>query len=143
MFLPTSRNLNFMITIIKKLLDLLSSKEKFKLLSLFITQVILAFFEMAGIASIMPFMAVVASPNVIQKNWWLKSINNLLQFNHTRDFLFFLGIVVLALMIFNNLGKALMTWMTLSYDNNLNYKLAKRLLTSYITQPYAFKQKYG
>ena len=127
-----------MITIIKKLLNLLSSKEKFKLLLLFITQVILAFFEMAGIASIMPFMAVVTNPNVIQKNWWLKSVNNLLQFNNTRDFLFFLGIVVLALMIFNNLAKALMTWMTLSYDNNLNYKLAKRLLTSYITQPYAF-----
>ena len=127
-----------MITIIKKLLNLLSSKEKFKLLLLFITQVILAFFEMAGIASIMPFMAVVTNPNVIQKNWWLKSVNNLLQFNNTRDFLFFLGIVVLALMIFNNLAKALMTWMTLSYENNLNYKLAKRLLAAYMTQPYAF-----
>ena len=127
-----------MITIIKKLLDLLSSKEKLRLFLLFIAQVILAFFEMAGIASIMPFMAVVAKPDVIQKNWWLKNINNVLQFNDTQDFLFFLGIVVLALMIFNNLAKALMTWMTLSYENNLNYKLAKRLLASYMTQPYAF-----
>lgn len=95
-------------------------------------------FEMAGIASIMPFMAVVANPDVIHTNRWLKLAYDLCGFTSLQNFLFFLGMLVFGLLVFGNIFKALTTWATLRYDNRLNYALARRLLASYLLRPYEF-----
>ena len=57
---------------LRKMFDLLSPSERRYLYLLFLAQLFLAFVETAGIASIMPFMAVVANPDVIQNNNLLK-----------------------------------------------------------------------
>ena len=51
-----------MFAIIRKILDLLSARERLQLYLLFISLAVMACIEMVGIASIMPFMAVVARP---------------------------------------------------------------------------------
>lgn len=127
-----------MFNIIRKILDLLSAREKYQLYLIFSGLVIKAFIEMAGIASIMPFMAVISSPNVINTNRWLKQAYDFLGFTSLQRFLFLLGLLLLGLMVFSNLFKALMTWMTLRYDNRLNYTLARRLLAQYLARPYDF-----
>jgi ABC-type bacteriocin/lantibiotic exporter with double-glycine peptidase domain len=127
-----------MFTIIGKLFDLLSSKEKVQLYFIFAALVGLAIIEMAGIASIMPFMAVVARPEVVESNRWLKQTYDFLGFSSPKSFLSFLGLLVLGLLIFSNLFKALAAWLTLRYDNRLNYMLARRLLAQYLARPYAF-----
>ncbi|MFZ1987204.1 MAG: ABC transporter ATP-binding protein [Desulfatitalea sp.] len=105
---------------------------------LFLLQVAVACIEMAGIASIMPFMAVVANPNMIQTNRWLKQAYEYLKFDTLQSFLFFLGVLLLGLMVLSNLSKALLSWTTLKFDNGLNYKLARKLLSSYLARPYEF-----
>ncbi|NLC71724.1 MAG: ABC transporter ATP-binding protein [Desulfuromonadaceae bacterium] len=98
----------------------------------------MAFLDMAGIASIMPFMAVVANPDVIQTNRWLKQAYDFFGFTSSHDFLFFLGSVVLGMMIFSNLAKFLVGWLALRFDNGINYSLARRLLAAYLARPYDF-----
>jgi ABC-type multidrug transport system fused ATPase/permease subunit len=127
-----------MFIVVRKLFKLLSPRERFQLILLFVAQVGVAGLEMAGVASIMPFMAVVTNPSIIQKNHWLEKIHVFFQFTTQHEFLLFLGIVVMSLMIFSNLSKAIMTWLTLAYDNRLNYMLSRRLLASYLGQPYEF-----
>jgi ATP-binding cassette, subfamily B, bacterial PglK len=127
-----------MLNVIRKLFDLLTTKEKTHLLFLLVALIFLAFIEMAGIASIMPFMAVVANPQVIETHRWLSMVHDFLGFSNDRDFLLFLGILVLSLLVFSNFFKALMAWLTLRFDNNLNYKLAERLLGKYLARPYVF-----
>ncbi|KAB0668521.1 ABC transporter ATP-binding protein [Oryzomonas sagensis] len=127
-----------MLVTIRKMFDLLSKREKIQLYVQFVALVSMAFVEMAGIASILPFMAVVANPGVIRTNRWLKHAYDFFQFSSLQSFLFFLGIVVLGLMVFSNLFKALTTWLTLRYDNRLNYNLARRLLAAYLSRPYEF-----
>ena len=127
-----------MFNVIGKLFDLLSSREKTHLCLLFAAMVVMAGVEMAGIASIMPFMAVVANPQVIETNRWLKLVYAFIGFDNGRDFLFFLGMLVLGLLVFSNLFKALMTWLSLRYDNRLNFMLAQRLLGKYMGRPYVF-----
>ncbi|NLX18333.1 MAG: ABC transporter ATP-binding protein [Desulfobulbus sp.] len=100
--------------------------------------VVLAVIEMAGIASIMPFIAVVASPGIIEENRWLNWAYNLLGFTSREGFLFFLGMLVLGMLLFSNLFKAFTTWATLRFDNELYYTLSRRLLARYIAQPYVF-----
>lgn len=125
-----------MLALIPKLRDLLSPRERMSLFLLFLGQAGVATLEMAGIASIMPFIAVVASPDVIQNNEWLKLAYDFFRFSSLQSFLFFLGILVLGLLVFGNLFKALTTWAMLKYENQINYELARRILSSYLMRPY-------
>jgi ABC-type bacteriocin/lantibiotic exporter with double-glycine peptidase domain len=93
---------------------------------------------MFGIAAVMPFMAVVSNPDVIRANRWLRSAYQLFPFDTIQNFLFFLGTVLLALLVCSNLLKALTVWLTLRYGNRFNYVLSRRLLAHYLTRPYSF-----
>jgi ABC-type bacteriocin/lantibiotic exporter with double-glycine peptidase domain len=93
---------------------------------------------MLGIASIMPFMAVVSNPDVIETNKWLNQAFVFFKFSNVKNFLISLGIILLCFIIASNLLKALTTWWTLKYDNRLNYVLARRLLAQYLARPYAY-----
>ena len=130
--------IDFMVTVIRKILDLLSSQEKFFLSLQFVLLIGMACIEMAGIASILPFMAVVSHPDLIRTNRWLVDGYNFLGFSSTPSFLLFFGLMVLGIMICSNLFKTLYTWVSLKYDNKLYYNLARRLLASYMARPYEF-----
>lgn len=127
-----------MFIVINKILSILSPKERTYLYLLFLALVCLAGIELLGVASIMPFMAVVANTDVIYTNRWLKLTYDFFGFTNLQGFLFFLGMIVLGLLVFSNLFKALTTYWTLKHDNGLNCMLARRLLTSYLTRPYEF-----
>ena len=127
-----------MLTSAKKLLDLLSAREKTHLYFIVASQIGLAFIDMVGVASVMPFIALVSSPDVLQTNRWLKLAYEFFRFTSPQSFLVLLGLVVFGLLVFSNLFKALTTWLTLKYDNQLNYTLARRLLAQYMARPYTF-----
>ena len=124
--------------VIHKLLDLLTARDRWQLLVLLVTMIVVAAVEMAGIASVMPFMAVVTNPDVIHTNRWLSTLFEGLGFSSETSFLRFLGIMVVSLLIFSNVLKAANTWLTLRYQNKLNYVLAQRLLARYMSRPYGF-----
>src|SRR5690606_28754701 len=59
-------------------------------------------------------------------------------FQGEETFLTFVGVFVLGLLVVNNTGKALSTWLMLRYQNRLAHTLARRLLASYMVRPYSF-----
>ncbi|ADI84799.1 ABC transporter ATP-binding protein [Geobacter sulfurreducens] len=126
------------MSIIGKVYKLLSLREKKKIYIQFILLFLMACFDMLGIASILPFMAVVSNPDIIQSNRWINMVYNFVDFDNNQLFLFSLGLVVLALLVVNNAIKVLYTWISLKYDNTLNFNLSKRLLASYMERPYEF-----
>jgi len=124
--------------IARKLFVLLSPRERQMLYLLFGATIIAAIIDVAGIVSIMPFMAMVANPDIIQTNRWLYWAYTFFHFTTPSRFLFSLGILVLGLLILNNLFKALFAWMQLRYGYMREYSLSRRLLTRYLSQPYIF-----
>jgi ATP-binding cassette, subfamily B, bacterial PglK len=127
-----------MLQTIRRMLTLLNPRERRLLALQFAMLVAIAFIDLLGIASILPFMAVVSKPEVIHTNQWLVRVHDLLGFNDTQTFLVFLGSMVLGLLVLGNVVKAIYTWYSLRYDNALNYHLASRLLASYMARPYEF-----
>lgn len=123
---------------LNKLLKIISPKEKLHLCMLIFCFIFMGIIEMVGVASILPFMAVVTNPDIIETNHWLNFIFNFLRFSDNQNFLVFLGVVVLVLLVVTNLFKALLTWATLRFDNNLNVKIGCRLLGDYLSRPYEF-----
>ncbi|MCL4779097.1 MAG: ABC transporter ATP-binding protein/permease [Gammaproteobacteria bacterium] len=124
--------------VLRQLLDLLTADERRQGLLLLMSMVLVAAVETAGIASIMPFMAVVSSPELIETNRWLKALYDGLAFESQTAFLRFLGIVVVAFLFFSTLLKAGNNWLVLRFDNKINYVLARRLLARYMSRPYEF-----
>jgi ABC-type bacteriocin/lantibiotic exporter with double-glycine peptidase domain len=124
------------VTLPKKVLALLSPAECRRAYGLLGMILVMAFLDVVGVASIMPFMAVLANPGVVQTNPYLAAVYSGLGFTQPERFLFFLGLVVFAALVFSIGFKALTTWALLHFTQMRNYSLGQRLVAGYLHQPY-------
>jgi ABC-type multidrug transport system fused ATPase/permease subunit len=123
---------------LRKLLAVMDRRDRLELWLLLVVMIVVAFVEMAGVASIMPFMAVVANPEVIHTNRLLSTAYEGLGFDSERVFLIFTGLLAFGLLVFSNVVKAASYWLAQRYDNRLYCTLARRLLSNYMARPYVF-----
>ena len=126
---------------LKKFLALLTPHER-KSAGLLMGMVLLmAFLDMLGVASILPFMAVLANPELVQTNVVL---NNAFQaagalgIHTTEQFLFALGVLVFVLLITSLAFKALTTYAQTRLALMREYSIGKRLVEGYLHQPYSW-----
>ncbi len=97
-----------------------------------------AILQVAGIASVLPFLTLVANPDIIERNRWLHWAYQTFGFTtHTR-FLIFTGILALVVLVVTNTLSALSDWLMLRFSWRLNHVLGLRLLEQYLARPYAF-----
>jgi ATP-binding cassette, subfamily B, bacterial PglK len=127
-----------MLNVVKKILFLLTKKERRQLLWLSMGIMLMAILEVAGIASIMPFMAVVSNPEVIETNQWINLAFQIGGFNSTNGFLIFLGFVVLFIIIISNAFKATMIWLENKFVFGVTCNMSQRLFSHYLNQPFSF-----
>ncbi len=125
----------------KKLLFLLSPAERKHAALLLIMNLIMALLEMIGVASIMPFIAVLTNPTLVETNIILNSIfkiSNIFGVNDNDKFLIFLGILVFVLLITSLTFKAATTFFQLKFVQMREYSIGKRLFEGYLNQPYSW-----
>lgn len=130
-----------MIQTIQKILYLLTSQERRQAISILALVLIMTVLEMIGVASIMPFMAVITNPSLIETNFTLNKIYKIsLEFgvSSKTDFFFFLGVIVFLLLVFSLIFKTITTYVQLRYIQMRQYSIGKRLITDYLNQPYAW-----
>ena len=127
-----------MLTIFRKIVSLLDPHDRMRFGFLLIMLILVAVAEAAGVASIMPFMAVVTNPDIVHSNYFLSTIYEHLEFGSERAFLVFLGLSVFGLLVIGNAIKSVSTFLTLRYHNRLNYTLSRCLLACYVARPYQF-----
>lgn len=125
-----------MFFVARKVLALLSPKERKHSYLLLGMILVMAFLDVVGIASIMPFMAVLANPDIVQTNRWLNEVYTGLEFNDPQRFLFFLGIVVFVALVVSIVFRAATTWAITHFSQMRNYSIACRLVAGYLAQPY-------
>ena len=87
------------LDILKKIGQLLTPAERRGMLALFSCILVTAFLEVAGVASVMPFMAVVANPSLIRNNQHLLYLGHAVGLDDSRSFVLFLGAVALFLLV--------------------------------------------
>ncbi len=122
--------------IIKKIIKLLSHREQKIGFMLLLMTLVMAFLDMIGVASIMPFIAVLANPQIIETNLILSKLFIFFEFEKKDDFILFLGLAAFALLVFSLAFKSLTTYMQLRFALMHEYKLGKRLVEGYLYQPY-------
>ena len=94
--------------------------------------------HVASVTSILPFMAVVGNPEIVETNRWINLAYDGLGFTSTTSFLVFLGCVMLAAIICVNAVSALGVWLNARFTWALNVHISKSLLAKYLSQPYLF-----
>ena len=118
---------------IKKIFSLLTTRERKRLYMLIGVMVISAIIQVAGIASIMPFLALITNPEIIQDNKYLNWAYTALNFESTNRFLIFAGIIVLVILIITNVLAALTQWGLLRFTWMRKYFISRRLWSCYIS----------
>lgn len=127
-----------MISIYKKLRSLLDEKERRRAGWLFLLMLATAFVEVFGVASVMPFVAVLANPQVVETNRYLAQAYQFSGITEPRAFMLVLGTVVLVVFVTSLALKALTTYAVLRFSNMRSHAFTYRLLTGYMAQPYTF-----
>ena len=127
--------------IFKKLYHLLSTNERKKAGLLLIMIIIMSFLDMLGVASILPFMTVLANPGLIESNIILNIMFNISSefgVETNQEFLFTLGILVFILLIVSLAFKALTTYAQNLFVSMREHSIGKRLVEGYLHQPYSW-----
>ena len=125
----------------KKLLQLLTAKERNQATILLIMILTMALLEMLGLVSILPFMAMLSNPEIIETNKFIKKIydfSTIFRVQNSQQFLFFLGIGVFILLVISISFKALTTYVQLHFISTSQYSIGKRVVEGYLNQPYSW-----
>ena len=125
-----------MWTVYKQLYDLLEPRERRHAALLLCMILIMAVLETFSVASVMPFVAVLANPSVVETNRYLSAAYTALGFTSPQYFLFVLGLFVLAAVIFSTAFKALTGYAMVRFSNIRAYTLSQRLFKGYLQRSY-------
>ena len=126
---------------LKKLIYFLTLQERKSALLLLLMIVIMALLDMIGVASIMPFIAVLSNPSLVETNVIIKKmfqISGIFGVKTTQQFLFALGCAVFLLTITSTAFKALTEYVQYRFVSMREYSIGKRLVEGYLRQPYSW-----
>ncbi len=126
---------------LKKILFILSPPDRKNVIVLIIMILIMAILDMIGVASILPFIAVLTNPTLIETNIILNKmfqISKNLGVENNQEFLFTLGILVFVLLVASLVFKAVTTYLQLRFVQLSDYSIGKRLIKIYLNQPYSW-----
>ncbi len=127
-----------MLETVRRLFELMLPAERRRARLLFVVMLVVAILETAGVVSIMPFMALVANPHVVETNLYLARLYQGLAFSSTDAFLVFAGIVTLVLLTLSNAASMLLVWVMFRFVYLQDHLLSARLIERYVGRPYAF-----
>ena len=125
----------------RKFLYLLTPQERKRASLLLIMITIMALLDMIGVASILPFMAVLTNPSLIETNLLLNKLFEASSFfgvESIKQFLFFLGVIVFIILLISLAFKALTTYVQIRFVQMREYSIGKRLVEGYLHQPYSW-----
>ena len=125
-----------MLTNLKAIYSVFDAYAKRKVFSLFFLMLSLAFFEIAGVLSLFPYIKMLSDPSVIQTSHFLKALYDRLHFAQENSFLIFFGFVVLAMIIARGVFFIANTYMQARFIGHMQNHLSKLNIESYMNTPY-------
>lgn len=120
----------------QKLYDLLSSAERRKFFYLVVLIGFMALVDVLSVFSILPFLAVMAKPELVDTNATLAGVRTMLGLSTPREMFLVIGGAVFSLLILAFILKAGTLFAIARYAHMRNHYISDRLLRSYLSNPY-------
>ena len=123
---------------------MLDTHEKNKLILLIIGIFLMSLLDVMGVASIMPFMALLVNQDSIEKSLVVSWLFKSLEFENNENFLIFIGVCVFFIIILSLIIKALVIYIQTRFSLMLEFSVSRRLIQGYLFQPYEwFLEKHS
>ena len=126
---------------LNKILSLLAPPERKRARVLMIMILIMAILDMLGVASILPFIAVLGNPDLVQDNVILNTLftaSKYMGIRNVEQFFFVLGAAVFLLLITSITFKALTAYFQTRFVLMCEFRIGKRLMEGYLNKPYSW-----
>lgn len=94
--------------------------------------------EVMMVGSVLPFLAVLSDPNVIQEQSLLKWAYDIFGFTSEYDFTFAFGVAGICTILATTAVQLLRTYAIVRFSAMRQHSLSAKLLTKYLAQPYVF-----
>ena len=127
-----------MLKIIKELFSLLTPRQRKRFYVLQAQVIIMAFAEIASIASIVPFMALVGDLSILEGDNMLGALYLKSNVVDEYQFVFYLGIIVLFTLILAASTSMYITWRVCMFANDIGAEISHRLYSYYLNQDWLF-----
>ncbi|MFV5384506.1 ABC transporter ATP-binding protein [Acinetobacter junii] len=127
-----------MLNILKQLWQILTPLDKRKVLFVLTLAMTMALIEAAGVVSIMPFLAVLSNPKVIENNHFLQNLYNLSSSKTPQQFILYLGVLSLVVVVASTCIKILTQYALNRFSSLQRHYFSTRLLKIYLQQNYEF-----
>lgn len=126
------------MVILKKILQFLTIQEFRRGVLVLIMVIGMALLETASIASVMPFLAVLGNPQMVETNSILNALYVFIGSTSIDSFLMSLGIITFSL-ILTSAGYGTLTHYAMNrFIEMRRHSISKRLMETYLRQPYAY-----
>ena len=126
------------MTTIHKVLDLLSQRERREAYLLVPLVIVMALAEVAGIASVAPFLTLMSNPEAARTTPYLAWAYEAFGFHSDRSFLIAVGVAVIVALFVANAILAGGYWILFRFGSLRNHTISRRLLIRYLQQSYPF-----
>lgn len=127
-----------MLSSLKQLWQILSPLDKRKVIYVFILVMGMAFIESAGVISIMPFLAVLSNPDVVESNSYLKQLYDFTGAANKQNFILYLGFLSLFVVMCSTVFKIVTQYAVNRFASLQRHYFSTRLLKTYLQQNYEF-----
>ena len=121
---------------ISNLIGLLTHSERKRLLIISLCLMAASLSDVLGVALIMPFMAVVARPELLESIGVLKAVGDVIKLESETEFLIFLGLCVVGALLFATAVKVAATFMQIRFVCMREFSISQRLVRLYLGHGY-------
>lgn len=127
-----------MIKFIKELFFLLTPKQRKNFYFLQVLVVVMSFMEILGVASIIPFMTLVGDISQLQRDTYAAKVYQLTGLNSELQFVFFVGVGVLIMLLIASLISMYTTWKISMFSTRVGAEISSKLFNHYLKQDWLF-----
>lgn len=125
-----------MLDTYRKIFDLLDRRERRQFIALAMLSIVMGLVDVVAVMSILPFLALVADPQVVQRSPELGFLHAALGFESSEAFLAFIGCIVFAVVVFSIAFRAATFYALTRFTRMRGLVLATRLFARHLSQPY-------
>ena len=127
-----------MFKLIKNLFKLLSPNQRKRFYALQFLVIVMSVVEILGVASIIPFMALVGDMSQLEQNTFIAEIYRQSGITSESQFVFWVGLCVLGLLFISMIISIFTVWGLSMFANKIGTEIADRLYTYYLKQGWLF-----
>ena len=121
-----------------QLFNLFEKETKIKIISFQFFIVFSSFLEVISFGSLIPFFTIIADPEIINKNEYAIIIKNYLNIDDNFEFIKFLGISVIFLVVLSNAILLFSIFVVSFFGQKIGMRLSHRIYTFYLNKNYTF-----